>query len=94
MSEENKNEEKRCSVCGRNESECGKLIRMTDELMICDDCMQRSIDTVRSQTDLSELTKNMPRLKRAWRFLSYFPSECLWEPVFRWYHFFWRLRHH
>ena len=62
MSEENKNEEKRCSVCGRNESECGKLIRMTDELMICDDCMQRSIDTVRSQTDLSELTKNMPRL--------------------------------
>ena len=30
--------------------------------MDSDDCMQRSIDTVRSQTDLSELTKNMPRL--------------------------------
>ena len=42
----------------------------------------------------SQLSKNMQRLKRDWRFLSYFPSECLWEPVFRWYHFFWRLRHH
>ena len=41
----------------------------------------------------SKLSKNMQRLRRDVRFLSYFPSECLWEPVFRWYHFFWRLRH-
>ena len=37
-------------------------------------------------------TKNMQRLKRDMRLMCYFPSECLWEPVFRWYHFFWRLR--
>ena len=37
--------------------------------------------------------KNMQRLRRDMRLLGYFPSECLWEPVFRWYHYFWRLRH-
>ena len=41
----------------------------------------------------SKLSKNVQRLRRDVRFLSYFPSECLWEPVFRWYHFFWRLRY-
>lgn len=41
----------------------------------------------------SQLSRNVQRLRRDLRFLSYFPSECLWEPVFRWYHFFWRLRH-
>lgn len=37
--------------------------------------------------------KNMARLKRDIRFLRYFPSECLWEPTFRVYHFFWRISH-
>ena len=37
--------------------------------------------------------KNMARLKRDVRFLRYFPSECLWEPIFRVYHFFWRISH-
>lgn len=37
--------------------------------------------------------KNMLRLKRDWRLLTVFPSECLWEPVFRWWHFFWRRLH-
>ena len=37
------------------------------------------------------LTKNLQRLKRDARLMKYFPSECLWEPVFRWYHFFWRV---
>lgn len=37
--------------------------------------------------------KNMLRLKRDWRLLTIFPSECLWEPIFRWWHFFWRMRH-
>ena len=38
--------------------------------------------------------------KRAWKKLChsislvrYFPSEALWEPLFRIWHFFWRLRH-
>lgn len=37
--------------------------------------------------------KNFNRLKRDLRLVRYFPSECLWEPVFRVYHFFWRLAH-
>ncbi len=30
---------------------------------------------------------------RDFRLLRYFPSECLWEPWFRIWHFFWRKRH-
>jgi len=37
--------------------------------------------------------RNVLRLKRDAQLLRYFPSECLWEPVFRIYHFFWRLAH-
>ena len=36
---------------------------------------------------------NLKRLKRDWRLLTIFPSECLWEPFFRWWHFFWRKLH-
>lgn len=36
--------------------------------------------------------KNMQRIRRDIRLLRYFPSECLWEPIFRWYHFFWRIK--
>lgn len=39
----------------------------------------------------SQLTHNIQRLRRDFRLMWYFPSECLWEPVFRIYHFFWRL---
>lgn len=35
--------------------------------------------------------KNIQRIKRDFRLMRHFPSESLWEPVFRWYHFFWRL---
>ena len=41
----------------------------------------------------SQLSRNIQRLKRDLRLLRYFPSECLWEPVFRVYHFFWRVAH-
>jgi hypothetical protein len=41
----------------------------------------------------SGIAKNISRLKRDVRFLRYFPSECLWEPIFRIYHFFWRKIH-
>lgn len=37
--------------------------------------------------------RNLGRLKRDLRLVRYYPSECLWEPVFRIWHFFWRLRH-
>lgn len=41
----------------------------------------------------SRLKKNILRVKRDLRLMKYFPSECLWEPVFRVYHLFWRLRY-
>lgn len=40
-----------------------------------------------------KLQKNTNRLKRDFRQIRYFPSESLWEPIFRWYHYFWRVRH-
>jgi hypothetical protein len=46
----------------------------------------------RVKHDASPWQKNIQRLKRDLRLLCYFPSECLWEPIFRWYHFFWRMR--
>ena len=46
----------------------------------------------RVKHDASPWQKNIQRLKRDVRLLCYFPSECLWEPIFRWYHFFWRMR--
>ena len=41
----------------------------------------------------NRLRKNIQRIKRDFRMMQYFPSECLWEPVFRVYHFFWRMRY-
>ena len=41
----------------------------------------------------SQLKKNWQRIRRDLRMMRCFPSECLWEPVFRVYHFFWRLRY-
>ena len=41
----------------------------------------------------SAIQKNLQRIKRDIRMMRFFPSECLWEPVFRIYHFFWRLAH-
>ncbi len=41
--------------------------------------------------DLGKLGKNIDRTRRDLRLLRTFPSECLWEPVFRVYHFLWRL---
>lgn len=39
------------------------------------------------------LGHNVARLERDCRMLWLFPSECLWEPVFRLYHFLWRKNH-
>lgn len=41
----------------------------------------------------SRLKKNVQRVKRDLRLMRFFPSECLWEPVFRVYHLFWRMAH-
>ena len=36
--------------------------------------------------------KNLERLKRDIRLMWYFPSECLSEPIFRLYHYYWRVK--
>ena len=41
----------------------------------------------------SPIMKNLQRLVRDERMVGYFPSECLWEPWFRVYHYLWRRRH-
>lgn len=41
----------------------------------------------------SAIGRNILRLKRDLKLVRYFPSECLWEPVFRVWHFFWRMTH-
>lgn len=41
----------------------------------------------------SSVMKNVQRLVRDVRMVGYFPSECIWEPWFRIYHYFWRKRH-
>lgn len=41
----------------------------------------------------SKLGHNIQRIYRDIRLMSYFPAEALSEPIFRVWHFFWRLRH-
>ena len=41
----------------------------------------------------SAIGRNILRLKRDARLVCYFPSECLWEPIFRLWHFGWRMTH-
>lgn len=41
----------------------------------------------------SRIKKALQRFKRDLRLIRYFPSECLCEPFFRTYHFFWRMRY-
>ena len=40
---------------------------------------------------VTRIKKNWQRIRRDFRMIMYFPSECLWEPAFRLYHWFWRL---
>lgn len=41
----------------------------------------------------TRVKKNVMRFKRDLRMMCYFPSECLWEPFFRVYHYFWRMKY-
>ena len=36
--------EKRCASCGRPESAAGKLIKMPNDMNVCQDCMKRSVE--------------------------------------------------
>jgi len=46
-----------------------------------------------SGTSRSKLGANIQRLVRDARMVVYYPSECLWEPWFRMWHWMWREKH-
>jgi hypothetical protein len=46
-----------------------------------------------SGTSRSKLGANLQRLVRDARMVVYYPSECLWEPWFRMWHWMWRKKH-
>lgn len=60
MGDDKERDDRRCSMCGRSERECGKLIRMTDQLQVCDECLQKSIDDIKKRTDFKELAGSLP----------------------------------
>ena len=50
-------------------------------------------DRMLSGETSSQAKRNVQTLWRDLRMVFYFPAECLWEPYFRWYHYFWRKKH-
>ena len=58
----NKKEERRCTICGRSEKDCGSLVELTPELRICGDCMQRGMDEFKNNTDLRQFAEHMPNV--------------------------------
>jgi len=50
-------------------------------------------DRLLSGVSHSKLMANLQRLLRDARMMVYYPSECLWEPWFRLWHWMWRKRH-
>ena len=57
--------EKVCYVCRRPESKAGKMITISPDITICNDCMQKSFDTMTQQMNnglnLNDLL-NMPNV--------------------------------
>ena len=66
-SEEEKHEdeyEKVCFMCHRPESVAGKMIDMPNHITICQDCMQRSFDTMNnSSLDFNKILSNIPGIQ-------------------------------
>ena len=49
-----------CAMCRRPESKAGKLIEMPGNMYICEDCLQKGFDQMKS-INLSDLMKNFPK---------------------------------
>ena len=61
--EDKTNETKRfCTVCGREEKDAGRLISLPDGSLICEDCIQKSMNMLRDNTDFSSFTERLPNL--------------------------------
>lgn len=67
---------------------CGRML--LDEIMLAGNFGHYD-ERISEEVRKSPIKMNLLRLRRDWRMLWYFPSECLAEPFFRIYHFFWRL---
>ena len=50
-------------------------------------------DRLLSGVSHSKLVANLQRLVRDARMMVYYPSECIWEPWFRLWHWMWRKKH-
>ena len=50
-------------------------------------------DRLLSGVSHSKLIANLQRLVRDTRMMVYYPSECIWEPWFRLWHWMWRKKH-
>ena len=59
-SDNENNDEKRCSVCGRTVKECGKLIEMQGGIRICADCLQKGASAIGNYPDFGKLMENLP----------------------------------
>ena len=58
--ENNNNFEEVCYMCRRSESVAGKLIRIPNNICICQDCMQKTFDTINNgNSPYTELLNNM-----------------------------------
>lgn len=56
--------EKVCFMCHRPESVAGKMIEMPNHITICQDCMQRSFDTMNnSSLDFNKILSNIPGIQ-------------------------------
>ncbi|MEE0956090.1 MAG: ATP-dependent Clp protease ATP-binding subunit ClpX [Eubacterium sp.] len=52
--------ERFCAMCRRPESKAGKLIEMPGNMYICEDCLQKGFDQMKS-INLADLMKNFPK---------------------------------
>ncbi|MDO4622227.1 MAG: ATP-dependent Clp protease ATP-binding subunit ClpX [Eubacteriales bacterium] len=57
--EEPKKKERYCMMCRRPERKTGKLIEMPGSMLVCQDCMQRGIDSMQN-ADMGTLMRNLP----------------------------------
>ena len=60
---ENAEYEDVCYICRRPESKAGKMMHLPNNICICNDCMQKTIDTMnQTPLDYDAMMKNMPNM--------------------------------
>ncbi len=52
--------EKVCIMCHRTESKCGPLMKISDNMYVCTDCMQKSMDSMKNMPDISSILGHLP----------------------------------